>query len=260
MKIVTWNVNSLNARLPVVLQYLRQSRPDVALLQETKCVDEKFPAGEIEDLGYNLALNGQKTYNGVAILSKRPIEDVRRGLPGDEADDQARYIEALIPTSAAPVRVASVYAPNGNPPDSPKLAYKLNWLHRLRRHAGNLLKQEESLVLGGDLNVILTDDDVHDPAAWEGDALFLPQSINGLRAILNLGLTDAYRACHSEPHRYTFWDYQRGAWAKDHGIRIDYLLLSPQAADRLKACEIDKQVRGWEKPSDHVPVWLEIEE
>lgn len=258
MKIVTWNVNSLNARLPVVLHYLRQSGPDVVLLQETKTIDEKFPAAEIEDLGYNLALHGQKTYNGVAILSKHPIEDVSRGLPGDDTDDQARYIEALIPSEGGAVRVASIYAPNGNPPDSPKLGYKLNWLRRLRAHAGNLLEHEECLVLGGDLNVILTDDDVHDPAAWEGDALFLPQSIKGLRAILNLGLTDAYRACHTEPHRYTFWDYQGGAWAKDHGIRIDYLLLSPQATDRLQACEIDRQVRGWEKPSDHVPVWVEL--
>jgi exodeoxyribonuclease III len=260
MKIATWNVNSLKARLPLVLDYLRAAKPDVALLQETKCTDDSFPALELEELGYTIARHGQKTYNGVAILSKYPLEDVLSGLPGDPADDQARYIEAVIHAPGRPVRVASIYVPNGNPPDTPKFDYKLAWLRRLRTHAKHLLAFEEALVLGGDMNVILSDDDVHDPRAWEGDALFRPESIGALRTILNLGMADAYRACHTEPHRYTFWDYQAGAWAKDHGIRIDYLLLSPQATDRLAACAIDKQVRGWEKPSDHVPVWAEIGE
>ncbi|MEQ1887981.1 MAG: exodeoxyribonuclease III [Alphaproteobacteria bacterium] len=260
MKIVTWNVNSLKARLPVVLEYLRQSSPDVALLQETKSTDDSFPAPEIEALGYNIARHGQKTYNGVAILSKYPMEDVLSGLPGDAGDEQARYIEAVIAAPGRPLRVASIYAPNGNPADTPKFDYKLAWLRRLHAHAKSLLAYEEACVLGGDMNVILTDDDVYDPRAWEGDALFRPESITALRTILNLGLTDAYRACHTEPHRYTFWDYQAGAWTKDHGIRIDYLLLSPQATDRLAACAIDRHVRGWEKPSDHVPVWAEIGE
>jgi exodeoxyribonuclease-3 len=260
MKIVTWNVNSLKARLGLVLDYLREAKPDVALLQETKCTDDRFPALEIEELGYNIARHGQKTYNGVAILSKYPMEDVLTGLPGDAADEQARYIEAVINAPGRPVRVASIYAPNGNPADTPKFDYKLNWMRRLHQHAKNLLAHEEALVLGGDMNVILTEDDLYDPRAWEGDALYRPESITALRTILNLGLTDAYRACHTEPHRYTFWDYQAGAWTKDHGIRIDYLLLSPQATDRLGASAIDKHVRGWEKPSDHVPVWAEISE
>ena len=259
MKIATWNVNSIKARLPVVLDYLKQAAPDVALLQEIKTVDDKFPAMEIEELGYNLVLHGQKTYNGVAILSKYPIEDVSRGLPGDPEDDQARYIEAVIGSESGPVRVASIYLPNGNPATGPKFDYKLAWMERLRAHVTGLLTYEEALVLGGDYNVILTDDDVHDPAAWEGDALFRPESIGAMRTLLNLGLTDAYRACHTEPHRYTFWDYQGGAWQKDHGIRIDYLLLSPQASDRLAACGIDKQTRSWQKPSDHVPVWAELD-
>lgn len=260
MKIATWNVNSIKARLPVVLEYLKQEAPDVALLQEIKTVNEKFPTLEIEDLGYNIALHGQKTYNGVAILSKRPMEDVTTGLPGDPDDEQARYIEAVVESDSGPVRVASIYLPNGNPVDSPKFPYKLAWMARLREHAARLLEYEEPLVLGGDYNIILTDDDVHDPASWAGDALFRPDSISEMRAILNLGFTDAYRACHTEPNRYTFWDYQAGAWPKDHGIRIDYLLLSPQAADRLNGCEIDKHTRGWEKPSDHVPVWVELGE
>ncbi|MSP42698.1 MAG: exodeoxyribonuclease III [Alphaproteobacteria bacterium] len=260
MKIVTWNVNSLKARLPLVLDYLRAAKPDVALLQETKSTDDSFPTLEIEELGYNIARHGQKSYNGVAILSKLQLEDVRSGLPGDPADDQARYIEAVIAAPGRPVRVASIYAPNGNPVETPKFDYKLAWLARLQTHAAELLAYEEALVLGGDMNVILSDDDVYDPRAWEGDALFRPESIGALRTILNLGMTDAYRACHTEPHRYTFWDYQAAAWSKDHGIRIDYLLLSPQATDRLQACAIDKQVRGWEKPSDHVPVWAEIGE
>jgi exodeoxyribonuclease-3 len=259
MKIATWNVNSVKARLPTVLRWLRESSPDVACLQEIKTTDEGFPAGEFRDLGYNCAVYGQKSYNGVAILSKRPIEDLRRGLPGGDGGEHARYIEAVIPLdSGAIVRVASIYVPNGNPPDSEKFPYKLAWLGRLHGHIRDLLALEEPLVLAGDYNVIPTASDCHDPRVWKGDALFLPETRAAFRRLCNLGLTDAFRACHSEPHRYTFWDYQAGSWQKDHGIRIDHLLLSPQSADLLKGCAIDRDVRNWERPSDHVPVVCEL--
>ena len=187
------------------------------------------------------------------------LEDVRAGLPEGDGDDHARYIEAVIPLKGRALRVASIYLPNGNPVDTDKFTYKLAWMDRLRHHARNLLKYEEPLVLAGDYNIIPTADDVYEPRLWENDALFRPESRAKFRALLNLGLTDAFRACHTEPHRYTFWDYQAGAWPKDNGIRIDHLLLSPQAADRLKACDIDREVRGREKPSDHVPIWAEFD-
>jgi len=253
-KIATWNVNSIRARLPRVLEWLDEISPDVALLQEIKVVDEAFPGMEIEDLGYNLAIHGQKTYNGVAILSKNPIEDVQCGLPGDEADEQARYIEAF----TGGLRVASIYLPNGNPVPGEKFDYKIAWMDRLITHAEELLATEEAFVLGGDYNVIPADADCHDPARWAGDALCQPESRNRFRALLNLGLTEAFRALHPEPGRYSYWDYTGGAWQKDFGIRIDHLLLSPQASDRLVECDIDKTPRGKEKPSDHTPVWCEI--
>jgi len=259
MKIATWNVNSIKARLDAVTTWLKEAEPDVACLQEIKCIDENFPTEAFEDLGYNVAVHGQKTYNGVAILSKTPMEDVTPRLPGDDADEQARYIEAVISTDGAPVRVGGLYLPNGNPVDEPKYAYKLAWMDRLIAHATELLSYEESFVLCGDYNVIPTDDDVHDPKAWWGDALYRQETLDKFRELTALGLTDAFRACHDTPNRYSFWDYQRGAWPKDHGIRIDHLLLSPQAADRLTACDIDNRVRGREKPSDHVPVWVELE-
>ena len=256
MKIATWNVNSIRARLPRVTEWLARAKPDVVLLQETKCEDAGFPALEIEELGYNLALNGQKTYNGVAILSKRPIEDVRRGLPGDNDDAQARYIEATV----AGVRVASIYLPNGNPVDTDKFPYKLKWLDRLRRHAQGLLTAEETFVLGGDYNVCPEDRDCYDPSVFADDALCRPESRAGYRALLHLGLTEAWRTLHPQAHGYTYWDYTAGAWQKDHGLRIDHLLLSPQAADRLLACEIDKTPRGLERPSDHTPICCELSE
>ena len=257
MKIATWNVNSIKARLPRVLEWLAEAAPDVALLQETKTVDENFPALEIEDLGYNLAISGQKSYNGVAILSKRPIEDIVTRLPGDEDDEQARYIEAVI----GELRVASIYLPNGNPVDGPKYPYKLAWMERLYDHAKNLLAHEECLVLGGDYNIAPADADVYDPPAWADDALCRPESRARFRAILHLGYTEAYRALHSAPGAYSFWDYQKGRWPRDEGLRIDHLLLSPQAADRLTACDIDKTPRGHgEKPSDHTPVWCELKD
>ena len=255
MKIATWNVNSVKARLARVLEWLGEAAPEVVLLQETKVVDEAFPELEIGDLGYNVAAHGQKTYNGVAILSKLPLDDVTRGLPGDDGDAQARYIEATV----GEVRVASIYLPNGNPTDSDKFAYKLAWMERLRARAAQLLEQEYVCVLGGDYNVCPGDGDVYDPQAFAGDALCRPESRARFRALMHLGLTDAYQALHpGEIGRYTFWDYQRGAWQKDHGLRIDHLLLSPQAADRLEASGIARAVRGAVKASDHVPVWCEL--
>ncbi|MGD0143107.1 MAG: exodeoxyribonuclease III [Rhizomicrobium sp.] len=258
MKIATWNVNSVKARLETVVQWLKEAQPDVVCLQEIKTTDDTFPADAFEALGYNCAVHGQKTYNGVAILSKRPMEDVTPRLPGGDGDDHARYIEAVVPGEHGVMRVASIYAPNGNPIGTDKFKYKLAWLERLAKHATELLALEEPLALMGDINVIPTADDCYDPKAWLGDALFQPESRAALRRIEFLGLTDAFRACHAEPQQYTFWDYQAGAWQKDHGIRIDHILLSPQAADRLNASGIDKHVRGREKPSDHVPVWCEL--
>ena len=257
MKIATWNVNSVRARLENVLAWLRRAQADVVLLQEIKVVDEAFPELEIGDLGYNVAVHGQKTYNGVAILSKLPLEEITRGLPGGEADHQARYIEA----STGGVRVAALYLPNGNPVDSDKFTYKLEWMERLKARARCLLAREYAFVLGGDFNVCPGDDDVYDPARFADDALCRPQSRAKYRALLHLGLTEADRALHAgEAGRYTFWDYQGGAWAKDHGLRIDHLLLSPQAADRLEASGVDRELRGEAKPSDHVPVWCTLSE
>jgi exodeoxyribonuclease-3 len=257
MRIATWNVNSVNARLETVLGWFREEAPDVACLQEIKCVDEKFPTEAFESLGYNVAVHGQKTYNGVAMLSKTPMEDVRRGLPGDDGDDHARYIEALI-SGPRPVRVGGLYLPNGNPVGTNKFAYKLRWMERLKVHAQALLALEEPLVLTGDYNVIPEPEDVDNPAAWTGDALFQPESRGAFRALKWLGLTDAYMEKDGSPGGYTFWDYQAGAWPRNHGIRIDHALLSPQATDALTGVTIHRDVRGREKPSDHVPVVIDL--
>ena len=254
MRIATWNVNSVKQRLEHLKRFLDESRPDILCLQELKCQEPAFPAAEIEALGYNLAVLGQKAFNGVAILSKGQLTDVRRGLPGDDSDEQARYLEAVVSTVSGIVRVASIYLPNGNPLGTEKFPYKLAWMERLRRHAAELLTLEEPLILAGDYNVIPEPRDVADPENWGGDALFQPESRGAYRQLLGLGLTDALRACDDRPGLYTFWDYQAGAWQRNRGIRIDHLLLSPQAADRLKEVEIHKVTRGWEKPSDHVPV------
>lgn len=260
MKIATWNVNSIKARLPNVLEWLGEADPDVVCLQEIKCIDEAFPSEAFEDAGYNVAVHGQKTYNGVAILSKKPFDEVSPGLQGDSKDEQARYLEAVIPSDSGPVRVVSIYLPNGNPVDTEKYPYKLNWIKRLEKKTQALLTTEDPFVLAGDYNVIPHDDDVYDPTAWADDALFMLETKQAFRKLLNLGLTDAFRTCHAAPNQYTYWDYQRGAWQKDHGVRIDHLLLSPQAADRLKGCQIDKKVRGRERPSDHVPIWCELDD
>jgi exodeoxyribonuclease III len=254
LQIATWNVNSVRQRLGHLLDYLRETGPDILCLQELKCMDDAFPRGEIEAAGYNCAVHGQKTFNGVAILSRLPLEDVTLRLPGDDEDAQSRYIEAVVSHAGGAVRVASIYLPNGNPTGTEKYTYKLGWMERLRRHAAGLLALEEPLVLAGDYNVIPAAADVHDPAAWANDALFLPQTRAAFQTLLNLGLTDALRATTDEPGLYTFWDYQAGAWQRNNGIRIDHLLLSPQAADRLQSVVIDKDLRAREKPSDHVPV------
>jgi exodeoxyribonuclease-3 len=258
LKIATWNVNSIKARLEPVLAWLKQADPDVVCLQEIKTVDEGFPREAFESLGYNCAVHGQKSYNGVAILSKRPMEDVTPRLHGDDADDHARYLEAVIAGEKVAVRVGSIYAPNGNPWPGPKFDYKLAWLERLRRHASSLLRNEEPVVLMGDYNIIPEDKDAAKPKAWLKDALFQPESKAALRRIENLGYTDAFRALHPQAGHYTFWDYF-GSWERNNGIRIDHVLLSPQALDLLKQAGIDKAVRGAsERPSDHVPVWVEL--
>jgi exodeoxyribonuclease-3 len=254
VKIATWNVNSIKARLPNVLAWLEQAKPDVALLQELKTVAETFPRSEIEALGYHCVVAGQKSYNGVAILSKAPVEYLRETLPGDDDDEQARYLEG----TTFGFRVASIYLPNGNPVDSEKFPYKIAWMARLRARAGALLAQEQPTVLGGDYNVIPGDEDVFEPARFADDALAQPETRRQFRALLNLGYSEAFRCLHAEPHVYSYWDYQAGAWQKNNGLRIDHLLLSPQAADRLVDCDIDKTPRGWERASDHTPVWCEL--
>ncbi len=259
MKIATWNVNSIKARLEHAVTWLKETQPDVACLQELKCEDQTFPAQAFEDLGYNVLTHGQKTYNGVALLSKMQGEDVRRGLNGEPEDTHARYLEATFAKGQRTVRVASIYLPNGNPVDTDKFTYKLRWMDRLQEHAAELLKLEEPLVLAGDYNVIPTPVDARFPENWMGDALFRPESQAKFRKLLNLGLTDAVRQIHGDtPGIYTFWDYQAGAWQRNNGIRIDHLLLSPQAADLLLSARIDKHTREWERPSDHVPVIIEL--
>jgi len=253
MRIATWNINGIKARLPRLTEWLTDFAPDIVLLQEVKSVDENFPRQEIEDLGYNLITHGQKSYNGVAILSKFPIEDVMTGLPGNDDDEQARYIEAF--TNG--VRVATIYLPNGNPQPGEKFDYKLAWMDRLIARAEQLLEWEEAFVLAGDYNVIPADIDCYDPPAWVDDALTQPESRARLRTMINMGLTDALRVFHKETI-YTYWDYQRGAWQKDNGIRIDHLLCSPQATDRLTGAGVDRVPRGKEKPSDHTPVWIDL--
>ena len=253
-RIATWNVNSVKARAEHLCRWLKEFKPDIALLQELKTVGDAFPHEQVEELGYNVAIKGQKTYNGVAILSKSPIEVERDELPGDKKDDQARYLEAF----TGGLRVASIYLPNGNPAPGEKYDYKLKWMERLYRHVVELLKTEDAIILGGDYNVIPTPGDVYEPSDWVDDALFRLDTRAAWRKIVYLGMTDAFKAFHPEDGRYSFWDYQRGAWNRDHGLRIDHLLLSPQAADRLANADIDRKPRGWEKPSDHTPVWCEL--
>jgi len=259
MRVATWNVNSIKQRVENLTAWLSERRPDIVCLQETKCVDEAFPREPFEALGYNVAVHGQKTFNGVALLSKLPLEDVTARLPGDAADSHARFLEAVVSTGQGALRLASVYLPNGNPPDTDKYAYKISWMDRLIHYVRDRLQLEEPLVLGGDFNVIPTELDARFPDRWVKDALFLPRTRQKFRTLYHLGLIDAVRAGNDGRGPYTFWDYQAGAWQKNEGIRIDHLLLSAQAADRLIVAGVDKHVRGWEKPSDHVPVWADIE-
>ncbi len=258
MKIATFNINGVKARLDGLTHWLRESAPDVALLQEIKSVDENFPREAIEDLGYAVETHGQKGFNGVAILSKLPLEDVARGLSGDAEDSQSRYIEASV-MGTRPVRVACLYLPNGNPAPGPKYDYKLAWMERLHRRMEDILATEEPAIFAGDYNVIPQDTDAERPEAWRDDALALSASREAFRRLLWLGLTDAFRVRQPGRGHYTFWDYQAGAFERNNGIRIDHHLLTPQAADLLVDCWIEKDLRAREKPSDHVPVWVELD-
>lgn len=258
MKIVTWNINGVKARIDNLLHWLKESDPDIVCLQEIKSVDEQFPRLEIEAAGYNVATHGQKGFNGVAILSKLPFDEINRGLPGDDGDEQARFIEGVFSTKDGALRVVSLYLPNGNPIGTEKFAYKLAWMRRLEGWAAERLALEEPLVLAGDYNVIPQPEDAKNPAAWLGDALFQPESRQAFRRLAALGFTDAIRAVTDSSDVYTFWDYQAGAWQKNNGIRIDHLMLSPEAADRLAGASVEKHVRAWEKPSDHVPAAVEL--
>lgn len=255
MRIATFNINGTAARLPRLLDWLDTVQPDVAGLQEIKCMDEKFPRLEFETRGYQLETFGQKSFNGVALLSKQPMTAIVRGLPGDEGDEQARYIEAKV----AGITIGNLYLPNGNPQPGPKFDYKLAWMDRLIAHARQLLASERPVVLMGDYNVCPQDVDVFSPAVMADDALVQPESRAKFRQLMALGFTDAIRAIQPEGRAYTFWDYQAGAWPKDHGLRIDHLLLSPQAADRLEDAGIDRKPRGKDKASDHTPVWVELD-
>jgi len=259
MQIATWNINGVKARIDTAADWLKEARPDVACLQEIKSVDEAFPRSVFEDLGYNVATHGQKGFNGVAILSRRPVEDIQPRLPGDDSDEQARYLEAVVTGDKGIVRVGCLYLPNGNPVDSDKYPYKLAWMDRLIAHAKDRLALEEPFVLAGDYNIIPEPRDAAYPENWVNDALFLRTSREKFRELAAIGLTDALRALDDNDGVYTFWDYQAGAWQKNNGIRIDHLMLSPQATDRLQSVRVDKHVRGWEKPSDHVPVIIELD-
>ena len=258
VKIASFNINGIKARANALMTWLRDAQPDVALLQEIKSVSENFPSDLFKDLGYNVAVNGQKSFNGVAILSKLPIEDIVTRLPGDSEDDQARWLEVTIVGNQA-IRMCNLYLPNGNPTPGPKYDYKLSWMRRLHEKAKQLIDSEIPAFMAGDYNIIPQAEDAANIGAWEQDALFLPESRAEFRKILNLGFTDAFRAKHNSSGHYSFWDYQAGAWDRDDGIRIDHFLLTPQCADLLKNCQIDKHIRSKEKPSDHVPIWIELD-
>lgn len=258
MKIVTWNINGVRARIENLVHWLKESDPDIVCLQEIKTVDEGFPRFEIEALGYNVETHGQKGFNGVAILSKLRFDEVNRGLPGDETDEQARFIEGVFSTDKGVLRVVSLYLPNGNPVGTEKFPYKLSWMARLERWAAERLALEEALVLAGDYNVIPEAIDARNIEVWLGDALYQPETRQAFRRLVNLGFTEAVRSVTDQRDVYTFWDYQAGAWQKNNGIRIDHLLLSPEAANRFASASIEKHVRAWEKPSDHVPVAIDL--
>ncbi|WP_353200696.1 exodeoxyribonuclease III [Sandarakinorhabdus sp.] len=256
MLIATFNINGTNARLPRLLEWLEAVKPDVACLQEIKTISENFPVDVLRDAGYHCLVHGQKGFNGVAILSREPATEVQRGLPGDDADEQSRYLEADV----MGVRVASLYLPNGNPQPGPKFDYKLTWMRRLNTHALGLLGLAQPVVLAGDYNVIPNDDDIWDPRRMANDALMQPESRAAYCELLWQGWTDAVRSLHPKGGIWSFWDYQAGAWPQDHGFRIDHLLLSPLAADRLVDAGVMRDVRGQEKASDHAPAWVRLRE
>ncbi|GFE63603.1 exodeoxyribonuclease III [Litoreibacter roseus] len=258
MKIASFNINGIKARIDALTDWLKEAEPDVALLQEIKSIDEGFPGQHFEDLGYNVETHGQKSFNGVAILSKLPLEDVTRGLPGDDTDEQARWIEATVMGENHAVRLCGLYLPNGNPAPGPKYDYKLDWMARLYDRAQALLDDEMPALMAGDYNIIPQPEDAKRPEAWKDDALHRLESRTAWRRIVNLGFTEAFRARNQAPEQFTFWDYQAGAWNKNDGIRIDHFLMTPQCADLLKDCKIDAEIRGREKPSDHVPIWVDL--
>lgn len=255
MKIATYNVNGINARLPVLLRWLHQSTPDVVCLQELKAPQENFPGQALQEAGYQAVWHGQKSWNGVAILTRnKPLEEVRHTLPGDGEDMQSRYLEAAI----GDVLVCCLYLPNGNPAPGPKFDYKLRWFERLTAHAANLLLSKKPVLLAGDFNVIPTERDAYKPERWLDDALFRPEVRAAFQTLVAQGWTDALRHLHPDETVYTFWDYFRNAYGRNAGLRIDHLLLSPQLASRLVAAGVDRDVRGWEKTSDHAPVWIQL--
>ena len=258
MKIASFNINGIKARAGALTDWLDEAEPDVAVLQEIKSIDENFPRELFEERGYQVETHGQKSFNGVAILSKLPLEDVTRGLPGDDEDEQARWIEATVMGESHAVRLCGLYLPNGNPVPGPKYDYKLAWMKRLEGRARELLASEIPAVMAGDYNVIPQAEDAAKPEAWTEDALYLPETRAAFRRILNLGFTEAFRARTQGPGHYSFWDYQAGAWQRNNGIRIDHLLLTPQAADLMTDVQIDRDIRGRDKPSDHVPVWIDL--
>ena len=257
MKIASFNINGIKARTPALLEWLKEAKPDVALLQEIKSVDEAFPREIFEELGYNVETHGQKSFNGVAILSKYPLREIERGLPGDKSDEQARWIEATI-CSPHEIKICCLYLPNGNPLPGPKYDYKLEWMDRLYQRAEELISSERPSLMAGDFNIIPQAEDAASPKNWVNDALFKLESRSKFRKIINLGFLDAFRACNDGPGHYSFWDYQAGAWNKNDGIRIDHFLLSPNCSDFLTDCKIDSDIRGREKPSDHVPIWIKL--
>ena len=258
MKIATWNINGIKARAHAVPAWLQEAEPDVVVLQEIKSIDENFPREIFEDIGYSVETHGQKSFNGVALLSKLPLEDVVRGLPGDEEDEQARWIEATV-TGKKSVRICGMYLPNGNPAPGPKFDYKLAWMERLHHRAQALISREEVALMTGDYNIIPQSEDAKHPENWTEDALHRPESLAAYRRLNHLGFTDAFRAKESGPGHYSFWDFQRGAGDRNDGIRIDHFLLTPQCADLLTGAEIHSSERGKERPSDHVPVVIELD-
>jgi len=260
MRIATFNINGVKARAATLHDWLRDDAPDLAVLQEIKSTDDAFPREVVEEAGYTLHTHGQKGFNGVALAAKVPVEDVATGLPGDDDDEQARYIEATVIGVRGAVRVCGLYLPNGNPAPGPKYDYKLGWMARLEARARALLAEETPFLMTGDFNVIPQDIDAANPGKWHDDALARPETRDAWRRLCNLGLTEAFRARHpGAPGHYSFWDYQAGAWDRNDGIRIDHFLLSPSIADRFTDCSIQSDMRGRPKPSDHVPVWIDLD-